>query len=334
MGFPPVSEEALSPAAREVAARFDSLRTDRNRRFFLALAEYYSSVRDSDSLPMHFEYAITANERGRALADRIAPHLEPRRGVRRWRRPRMLDVGCAYGGFLVAFAERGFRVVGIEKNSYLVPLAKTNLEENGVSADLVLGDATAAHPRFLRRFDVIVANDVVEHVRRLEGFLGNIRDWLTPRGAAYFEIPNGACPAFVLRAGHHQLFGITLLGFDEASRYHKERVPYNEYDTYNYEDLAGYRRIFDVCGLSFEVLPETLDGVTLENTDAQVAALCDGANAGLATVPEDLRPLVRTRLADYLSRIEGAARNTDEERRRFLLDYGASFWRVLARQSE
>jgi 2-polyprenyl-3-methyl-5-hydroxy-6-metoxy-1,4-benzoquinol methylase len=329
-----VSEETLSPAAREVAARFANLGSEQNRRFFLELAEYYSSVRDSDSLPMHFEYGITANERGRALADRIAPHLEPRRGLRKWRRPRMLDVGCAYGGFLVAFGKRGFRVVGIEKNPLLVRLAQTNLEENGVSADLVLGDATAEHPRFRGRFDVIVANDVVEHVRRLEEFLGNIRGWLTPRGAAYFEIPNGACPAFVLRDGHHQLFAIALLGFDEASAYYKERVPYGEYDTYNYMNLDGYRRVFADCGLSFEVLPETLDGVTPEGTDAQVTGLCTEANSGLATVPENLRRLVRTSLANYLSRLEAAPRGSEEDRRRFLLDYGASFWRVLARRSE
>ena len=70
--------------------------------------------------------------------------------------------------------------------------------------------------------DVIVANDVVEHVQRLETFLENIRGWLTARGVAYFEIPNGACAAFVLRDGHHQLFGITLLDFDQVTRRHLE----------------------------------------------------------------------------------------------------------------
>lgn len=71
-------------------------------------ARHFAHLSDHPVLPLHFEYAVTANERGRAAAEKLA-HLFPlrRAGGLFSRRARVLDVGCAYGGFLVAFAERG-----------------------------------------------------------------------------------------------------------------------------------------------------------------------------------------------------------------------------------
>lgn len=319
-------------SARAIADRFARFRTQGNPAFFDALTRHFAGLVDDSCLPTLFEFAITTNERGRALASRLEPGVFGRRALR-WRRPRLLDVGCGYGGFLLAFGERGMRTIGIDINDRLLQLARINLEENGASADLVRGDATANHPSFRKSFDLVVANDVVEHVPRLERFVANVRDWLTRRGTAYLEIPNGRCPAFVKSDGHHQLFAITLLGFEEAKNYYGRRIPYGDYDTYNYLDLEGYHRVFAECGLSTEVLPDTLEGVTLEATERQVAALCEESEAGLATVPEELRPSVRERLAAYLSQIDAAPRRTEAERRRFLLDYGASFWRILARRA-
>ena len=322
---------ASVPGAGIVAARFAHWRTAENARVFDALARHFAHLAEHPVLPLHFEYALTSNDRGRAAAERLSRHLPPRRRGPFRRRPRVLDVGSAYGGFLVAFAERGARVTGIERDERYVRLAVANLSEKGLDAELVLGDAADPHPAFRRKFDLILANDVLEHLSRLDPFLANLREWLAKGGVAYLEIPNGLHPPFVLRDGHHQLFGITLLEFAEASAYMRQHTPGGSYDTYNYLGPEEYERLFARHGLSFEILPETTAGLDPECVLRWLAEVREGLEAGLRTVPDDSRALVRERVEAYLTRAETAPRADEEERRRFVLAYGPGFWIALAR---
>ncbi len=328
----PDAPESPPEPWKDVAERFSRFRTEENAAFFDALARHFAHLRDHPVLPLHFEYAVTANERGRAAADKLARLFPLRRtGGFFSRRARVLDVGCAYGGFLVAFAERGARVTGIERDERYVRLAVENLRQRGFDGKVVLGDATAAHPDFRARFDLITANDVVEHVARLDAFLSNLREWLAPGGAVYLEIPNGAYPPYVRKDGHHELFGITLLDFEEASEYIARFSPGGRYDTYQYLGPEAYERLFAAHGLSFELLPDNLAGLTVEVVLEQVQALRSGLEAGLATVPAESRSLVRQRVEEYLARVDAVPRASEEERRRFTCDYGPSFWIALAR---
>ena len=324
---------APSAGARSLSERFAHLREPDGGALFDALARHFEPLADNPSLPLYFEFAATTNRRGRIAAERLFRRvgLGSGRGLLR-RRMRVLDVGCAYGGFLVAFAERGARVTGIEIDGKLLHLAQVNLREHGFDADLVQGDATREHPAFRGLFDVVMANDVVEHVPRLEPFLENLRDWLAPGGVVYLEIPNGAFPPFVRRDGHHERFGLTLLDFPDASRYLKQLDPPGSYDTYNYLGIAAYQELFGSCGLSLTVLEETLADTSIEGIQHQLAELEASLEEGLATVPAESRPLVRQGIQEYLERVKSAPRGTDAERRQYLLDYGPSFWMALARR--
>jgi len=327
--------DPTAPAWQRVAERFAQWRAPGSEGFYEALAKHFAHLCEHPVLPLHFEYAATANDRGRAAAGRLSGLLQGRRrrGFLPPNRPRVLDVGCAYGGFLVAFAEKGASVTGIDLDERYVRLAGLNLQEQGLDGQVVQGNAIAKHPGFVGRFDLIIANDVLEHVPLLDDFLGNISDWLAPGGVAYFEIPNGAFAPYVGRDGHHQLFGIVLLDFAEASRYMTLLSPSGKYDTYNYLGVADYRRVFAAHGLSFEVMPETLGAATVEGVLAQCAELDEGSETGLAAVPEELRSLVRERVETYLSRVEAAPRSTAQERQAFLLDYGPALWVALARRT-
>lgn len=331
--MPSESRAAPAPAARRVAERFARFRGPGGGLFFDALAEHFAHREAHPVLPLHFEYAATSNERGERAAGRLAGLLPAlgRRGVFA-RRPRVLDVGCAYGGFLVAFARLGARVTGIDLDARYVRLAALNLREQGLDGELVHGDAGEPHPEFSGRFDLVIANDVLEHVPRPGVFLQNLRDWLAPSGAAYLEIPNGAWPPYVARDGHHQLFGVTLLDYTEASEYLRLLSPQARYDTYQYLGADACERLFAEAGLTFEVLPDPLAGVTVERVLAEAGTLRSGAEEGLASVPEPLRERVRGRLADYLERLAAAPRETAGEIDRFLRRYGAPFWIVVARR--
>jgi 2-polyprenyl-3-methyl-5-hydroxy-6-metoxy-1,4-benzoquinol methylase len=322
--------------AKEIASRFERFRTDVNSGFYEALAAHKSHLVDHPCLPMHFEYAVTANDRGRRAAERILREvpLAPR-GLWGRRRPRVLDVGCAYGGFLVAFAEHGARVAGIEVDRRYLELAEINLREQGIDAWLVQGDATHPQAAFRGRFDLVIANDVIEHVISLEGFLANIRDWLAPGGTAYLEIPNGAQPHFVIADGHYGLFGISLLEFDRGREYFHALNPAGVYDTYRYPTLDEYRAAFAAAGLALEILDDTLAipalGVT--EVEAQMEQLRAAAPEGLARVPEVSRALVGQKLDDYFTLAKASPRLTEGDQRRFLLDYAPGFWMVLARRA-
>jgi 2-polyprenyl-3-methyl-5-hydroxy-6-metoxy-1,4-benzoquinol methylase len=321
------------PAWRGVAERFAHLRAPGGEALHEALARHFAHLADHPVLPLHFEYAATANDRGRQAAARLAGLVPVGRQGFFGRRTRVLDVGCAYGGFLVAFAERGARVTGIDVDARYVRLAALNLRERGLDAQLVHGDAGAEHRAFRGRFDLVIANDVLEHVREPAAFLRNLRAWLAPDGVAYLEIPNGAWPPYVGKDGHHQLFGVTLLDFAEASEYMRLLSPGGRYDTYNYLDAGAYERLFGLCGLSFELLPAETGAHTVEGVLAQCAALEREVDAGLATVPEPMRGLVGERVAAYLARVAAAPRTRPDEVRRFLLDYGPAFWTVLGRRA-
>ncbi|MFY9550357.1 MAG: hypothetical protein WAU32_04345 [Thermoanaerobaculia bacterium] len=99
-------------------------------------------------------------------------------------------------------------------------------------------------------------------------------------------------------------------------------------DTFNYLDFDGYVRVFAACGLALELLPETFEGVTEPGLVAWRAVLRAGREEGLESVPPEQRSLVSGRLGAYLASVESVPPGW-----RRLRDYGAGFWRALARPS-
>lgn len=96
---------------------------------------------------------------------------------------RLLEVGCGPGGFLQRAQQAGFRAVGIEPSEALMLRARAK----GVEVHLGL------FPQCLRedeRFDVIVFNDVFEHLPDPVGVIATCRRHLTPAGLIVINVPN------------------------------------------------------------------------------------------------------------------------------------------------
>lgn len=102
----------------------------------------------------------------------------------------ILELGCAYGVMTKAFVEHGHnRVFGIEYDAASAESAKPYCEE------LVVGDLEKmdlANVLGDRRFDVIVAADVLEHLRNPEAQLLELKKFLKPEGYIVLSIPNVA----------------------------------------------------------------------------------------------------------------------------------------------
>jgi 2-polyprenyl-3-methyl-5-hydroxy-6-metoxy-1,4-benzoquinol methylase len=118
---------------------------------------------------------------------------------------RVLDLGCSGGAFASRVRALGHHVTGVdsEELGHVRERCDAFFE-----ADLDRGlphEVTAADP-----FDVIVCADVLEHLRRPEDLLAQLRGVLVPRGAVIASVPN---------FGHWYSRGRTALGlFDYDQR--------------------------------------------------------------------------------------------------------------------
>jgi 2-polyprenyl-3-methyl-5-hydroxy-6-metoxy-1,4-benzoquinol methylase len=199
---------------------------------------------------MWAEFRLSAVERGAAAVSLLGGPI----GLRGLR---VLDVGCAYAGFLIAARRAGAReVVGIDVDPELLALGRLLLSDHSVGARLELADLTdPGVPGQLGEFDVVFCNDVLEHVRDLELAATNLERLLAPRGRLFLEIPNGQAARYVLSDGHYQLPGITLLDHAEAERWFRatlrDRYPYR---TFFYASLEYYLTLFSRTGLHLRLL--------------------------------------------------------------------------------
>ncbi|MBD0318980.1 MAG: class I SAM-dependent methyltransferase, partial [Gemmatimonadetes bacterium] len=101
---------------------------------------------------------------------------------------RVLDVGCGDAGVLIAFAEAGAEVSGIEPYERSVERGRVRAEEHGVRADIRAGFAEAL-PFPDASFDLVILDNVLEHVTDRPKTLDEIHRVLAPGGLLYMVTP-------------------------------------------------------------------------------------------------------------------------------------------------
>jgi 2-polyprenyl-3-methyl-5-hydroxy-6-metoxy-1,4-benzoquinol methylase len=99
---------------------------------------------------------------------------------------RVLDVGCATGYLARELAARGCRVVGVESDPSAAAAAREHCEL------VVVGDVedSAVRDELPREMDVLLAADVLEHLRDPWEALAALRETLAGDGRAVVSIPN------------------------------------------------------------------------------------------------------------------------------------------------
>jgi SAM-dependent methyltransferase len=100
---------------------------------------------------------------------------------------RLLDIGCASGLFVEVAARAGWQVTGLEASNWAVNQAQRRAPQatfvTGMLEDVSFPAAS---------FEVITLWDVMEHVRSPRETLLRIREWLTPGGWLFFNLPDAA----------------------------------------------------------------------------------------------------------------------------------------------
>jgi SAM-dependent methyltransferase len=95
----------------------------------------------------------------------------------------LLEVGCAHGWFLDAAARRGYKVHGIEPDAPIGAFASSKGHDVAIGFfPGVLAPGT--------RYDVIVFNDVFEHLSDPRAALAACRQRLQPGGLLVLNLPN------------------------------------------------------------------------------------------------------------------------------------------------
>lgn len=97
----------------------------------------------------------------------------------------VLDVGCAYGLMLQNFPD-SFKKFGIDISEHAVAEAKKRLPH----ATLKVTDAEDKLPLAENSFDIVMCNDVIEHLENPRAALENIKRVLKPGGILYMNTPN------------------------------------------------------------------------------------------------------------------------------------------------
>jgi SAM-dependent methyltransferase len=95
----------------------------------------------------------------------------------------LLDVGCWDGSMAARFADRGYRVTGIERQSW--PAGQFPADVRLVVADLHHG-----LPEVSETFDYILCADVIEHLLENGKVLRQLRSLLKPGGQLIVSVPN------------------------------------------------------------------------------------------------------------------------------------------------
>jgi SAM-dependent methyltransferase len=312
---------------------------------FHALYKERNQLADLDNISdpvkkLHAAFALSTVTRGRYVAEELAKHFD-------LRGKRYLDVGCAYGGFLVAFSEAGAsQITGIDLNPGLLDYARALLEDHQVKAEVRLLDVLASdRAPELGLFDVITCNDVIEHVKDPKTALARLVSLLAPGGVLFMEIPNRWFAQYVLGDGHYQIYGISVLPKYLADRYFRE-LKRGEYDVI-YKSLPYYRNILSQLGArsrEIRYIPEDFRD-TFAKT-AEVLAECerklDEPRPGVSPeVQQAIRRHVlrtsrtfkrgREKYEQLRGRDSGAA---DKLGQKLYLSFDRAFWSLLIQKKE
>lgn len=101
-------------------------------------------------------------------------------------RSTVLDIGCAEGYLGKTLTSRGCRIWGVDKNARAIRTASAWYEEV-INIDL---DTARVLPWPTKVYDVILAADVLEHLKSPDATLQMLRRYLTPSGVLIVSLPN------------------------------------------------------------------------------------------------------------------------------------------------
>lgn len=159
--------------------------------------------RDKGRYILYKEYCLLCLKRGRQCVS-ILDKLMDISGKE------VLDFGCGHGGFSVAFAEAGAKVTGIDANNNNLKMAKLLAEDIGVNVNFIF-DEEYCNSFLSNSYDIIICNDVIEHVDSFKRLAQSHSRLLKDNGLLYLVAPNRFSILNFFSDGHFNLVGPSLM---------------------------------------------------------------------------------------------------------------------------
>jgi ubiquinone/menaquinone biosynthesis C-methylase UbiE len=203
---------------------------------------------------------------------------------------RVLDIGCGDAGVIIAFAEAGADAAGVEISWDSLRRAAVRAEEHGVTVALLAGVAESL-PFEDGRFDLVILDNVLEHVQDREHTLGEIHRVLRPGGLLYMVTPKPFALYNLWNDPHYDLAGLVLMP-RWLQVWYFERVRGGGKGTYDVGVIPTRRKLHRMlreARFSLIVPPRKLWINYLRHRISR---------------PEEIRPGVKRRLAAWVTRQE------------------------------
>lgn len=119
------------------------------------------------------------------------PSLRPYEGLS------VIDIGCGGGLVCEPMARLGADVTGIDADTNAIAVAREHAE--GAGLDITYKAASSEQMvKEKKRFDVVLALEIVEHVADVDSFVRNCVDLCVPGGVIVFSTLNRTAKSFVL----------------------------------------------------------------------------------------------------------------------------------------
>ena len=152
-----------STPAREISGNFRSNPADLQNFSEQLKSGYYARYRvfdDSHDLRQDLDDQLTG--RLTRMRRKVIPWLAEHCGLKG---RSVLEIGCGTGSSLVAFAEQGALVTGLDIDDLSLEVSKKRLQLYGLEAELINGNAAALEALFRgRSFDLIIFSAALEHM--------------------------------------------------------------------------------------------------------------------------------------------------------------------------
>ena len=119
----------------------------------------------------------------------------------------VLDVGCGGGYWAKFFIERGAKVFALDTEPHLAKAAKFYLKRMDIAnkACLLVADATSLALK--TKFDLILAKDVIEHIKDDMSFLHNMSVLLKDKGTIIISTQNAFSLNFLIESSFNRVRG-------------------------------------------------------------------------------------------------------------------------------
>jgi 2-polyprenyl-3-methyl-5-hydroxy-6-metoxy-1,4-benzoquinol methylase len=200
----------------------------------------------------------------------------------------VLDIGCGDAGAIIAFAERGARCAGIECFDTSLERGRLRAADHGVTVDLRKGVAESI-PYPDASFDLVMLDNVLEHVNDRPLTLREVRRVLKPGGILYMVTPKPLSLYSLWNDPHYDLAGLVLMP-RRMQIWYFEKVRGGGEGTYDVGVIPtrrAVRRLLAEAGFRITVSPREL----------WINYLRDRVSR-----PDEVRPGLKRKMAQYISR--------------------------------